>query len=218
MRPVAMMIVAVSLLLAGQASGENYVVQLNGTGGLMLNGADYEGDISMSMLGDWTLDVDDSLWPDASDSIARFDYIWDTFFASNYNTTTGAENWLGYFDGGTLPTPPRLTLDVTDPVEGVLVFNVSLVVLIRDWYADGILQQNEKHHNSQVSMTLSVETPLCSGYFEDYCGDGSGSSGNFNFVNPPDTDSIMFIAQLDVQYCGAPVGEERWATIKALFR
>lgn len=219
MRRVAIVLLSVSLLcLAGQASGENYVVHLDGTGGFMLDGADYTGGISVGMLGDWTLDVDDSLWPDQSDSTARFDYIWDTFFASNYVSTSGAESWQGFFDGSTLPSTPRLYLYATSPVEGVLVFNATFVVLVRDYYADGLLSQYEKHHNSQVSMTLSVETPLCSGAFADYCGSGSGSSGNLNFVNPPTEDSILLIEQLDVVYCGAPVDEGSWGTIKALYR
>jgi len=221
MRQVAIVLLSVSLLLFSVlASGqrvEYFTVQLDGTGGFMLNGADYTGAVSVQMAGTWTLDVDDSLWPDESDSTARFNYIWDTFFAANYDPTPGQQSWRGYFDGSTLPSVPKLTLDTSAP-GGELVSNASFVVLVRDYYGDGELSQIEKHHDCQVSMTISVETPLCTGYFEDYCGTGSLGAGDFNFVNPPDVDEIMFFGQVQVWFCGAPVEDSTWGAIKTLFR
>jgi len=221
MRSVAIAFLSVSVLLFsvlayGQAI-EYFTVQLDGIGGMMLDGADYSGAVSLQMAGTWTLDVDDSLWPDESDSTARFDYIWDTFFAANYDGTPGQQSWRGYFDGATLPSVPKLTLDTTYP-GGVLVSNASFVVLVRDYYGDGELSQIEKHHACQVSMTISVETPLCTGYFVDYCGDGSLGAGNFNFINPPDPDEITFFGQVQVWFCGAPVEDSTWGSIKALYQ
>jgi hypothetical protein len=218
MRPVAIALLSVSLLvLPALVGAETYVPLLDGGGGMMLNGAVYQGDIlAGGITGDWSLDFDDSLWPDDSDSTARFDYIWTTFFADNYDGTAGQESWRGYFDGTTLPTAPRMSFFTAVP-GGDLVTNASVTVLIRDDNGDEMLQQSEKHGNSQVAITVSVETPLCTGYFEDYCGNGSFGSGNFNFVNPPTEDGIMFNGQLQVFYCGSPVEESSWGTIKALF-
>ena len=67
-------------------------------------------------------------------------------------------------------------------------------------------------------MTVSVETPLCNGYFEDYCGTGSLGSGDFHFVNPPTADDIIINGQLQVWDCGSPVNDSSWGVIKALFR
>ncbi len=219
MRWTAILFTAVLVLLcSAQAFGDSYFLNLVGSGGLMLNGADYTGTILSGMDGTWTLDVDDSMWPDESDSTARFDYIWNTYFAPNYDSAPGGENWRGFFDAGTLPSAPLLTLDTTTP-GGLLVMNAPFVVQVRDYNGDGQLSQYEKHHTCQVSFTMSVETPLCTGSFNDYCGDGSGSTGFFNFVNPPDADELeLFPVQLDVWYCGAPVEEGSWGTLKALYR
>ena len=219
MRSVAIALLSFSLLVAaGVAGAETYMPLLDGGGGMMLNGADYTGNIlAGGLTGTWSLDFDDSLWPDQSDSTARFDYIWTTFFADNYDGSAGSESWRGYFDGTTLPTAPRMSFFTASP-GGDLVTNASVTVLIRDYNADGVLQQSEKHHNSQVAITVSVETPLCTGYFEDYCGTGSLGTGNLNFINPPDEDAVQLNGQLQVNYCGAPVDESSWGTIKTLFR
>ncbi len=220
MRPVAITFLSVLVLLcAAQAHADSYMIQLTGSGGLMLNGADYSGTIDAGMAGTWTLDLDDSLWPDESDSTARFDYIWSTFFADNYNDITGGEHWMGYFTAGTLPSCPLLILDTSVP-GGVLGMNASFTVQVRDYYADGVLSQYEKHHSCQMAFTYSVETPLGTGAFMDYCGDGSGSNGSFNFVNPPTADQLEFpfFSQLNLWYCGAPVEDSTWGAIKTLFR
>jgi len=219
MRPVAIALLSVSLLVfAAVAGAETYMPLLDGGGGMMLNGATYDGDIlAGGMTGTWELDFDDSLWPDESDSTARFDYIWTMFFEANYDGTSGQESWRGYFDGTTLPTAPRMSFFTTAP-GGTLTTNASVTVLIRDYNGDMVLQQSEKHHNSQVAITVSVETPECTGYFYEYCGDGSFGSGVFNFVNPPAEDEITMNGQLQVNYCGAPVEDGSWGAIKALFR
>ena len=220
MRPIAIVVLSAVLLLCSvQAYGDFYNVQLSGTGGFMLNGADYSGTIDAGMAGTWDLFVDDSLWPDESDSTARFDYIWDTFFAGNYDPISGGEHWLGYFNSSTLPTTPQLILDTTTP-GGILGLNTSFTVLVRDYYADGVLSQYEKHHSCQMNFTYSVEMPLGTGAFADNCGDGSGSNGSFNFLNPPTEDLLEypFFNQLNIWFCGSPVEDSTWGNIKALYR
>jgi hypothetical protein len=219
MRSAAIALLVTLLLVSAHAHADVYNIQLSGTGGFMLNGADYSGNIDAGMAGTWTLEIDDSLWPDQSDSTARFQYIWDTFFAANYNNTVGGEHWLGHFNSSTLPSTPLMTLQTTSP-GGDLAMNTSFTVLVRDYYADGLLSQYEKHHDCQMNFTFSVETPLCTGSFEDHCGTGSSSNGSFNFVNPPEEDALEFpfFGYLDVWFCGAPVEESTWGNIKALYR
>jgi hypothetical protein len=218
MRPVAIVLMSFLLLIVpALACADTYMPVLQGTGGLMLNGADYSGPILAGLAGTWTLSIDDSLWPDESDSTARFDYIWTNFFAPNYDPSGGSESWRGYFNSTTLPTAPVLGFYTSVP-GGDLVTTASVTILVRDYYADGILSQYEKHHDCQVAITVSVETPLCTDYFEDYCGNGSLGSGDLTFLNPPTEDSIFLNGQLTVNYCGSPVEDETWGTIKALFR
>ncbi len=58
MRLIAIALLSVLVLLFSVcAYGDSYNIQLLGSGGLMLNGADYSGDISAGMIGTWTLDV-----------------------------------------------------------------------------------------------------------------------------------------------------------------
>jgi hypothetical protein len=112
-----------------------------------------------------------------------------------------------------------MILDTTVP-GGVLAANATFTVKVRDYYADGVLSQYEKHHTCQMNFTFSVETPLCTESFYDHCGTGSGSNGSFNFVNPPGADALEFpfFAYLDVWPCGAPAEESSWGAVKALYR
>ena len=185
----------------------------------MLNGAGYSGTIAGDITGTWTLSLDDSLWPDESDSTARFDYIWNTFFAGNYNAVSGGENWTGDFSGTTLPSTPIMILDTTVP-GGILGMNARFSVQLMDFQTNGVLSQEEKHQACQMGFTFSVETPLGTETFEDYCGYGSSSNGSFNFVNPPAVDLLEFpfFGVLNVSYCGSPVEENTWGVIKALYK
>ncbi len=225
MRPVVIVFLSVLVLVCSvQAHAEPYEIQFAtdgqpASGGFMLNSADYTGTIAGQMTGEWTLDVDDSLWPDESDSTARFDYIWSTFFHENYCNYSGAEHWMGYFNAQTLPLSPIMTLETTVP-GGTLGMNAPFTVQVIDYEPDGVLSQYEKHHTCQVVFSFSVETPLGTGTFEDHCGNGSSSNGFFNFVNPPTADLLEspFECQLNVFYCGATMEESTWGVIKALYR
>jgi len=210
----AVVLVAV-LFIAQSASATNYL--LNGTGSLMKNGATYSGTFLSGMTGTWTIDLDDSLWPADSDSTARFNYIWQTFFAGHYDDTNGAEAWWGFFNGTTLPTTPQFVFNTTSP-GGIVAGDITITILIRDWYADGILSQGEKHKNSNISGTLNVNPALGTGTFVNKCGDGSLSSGVFNFHNLPKLDSIQIPGLITTYVCPSPVENTTWGMVKALYR
>ncbi len=212
-------VVLASALLGVQtaAADDSYMVGMQGVGSLMMSPVIYSGNFMFGLTGTWEITLVDSLWPDASDSTARFDYIWETFFADNYIDTWGAESWTGHFDGATLPAPPHFRFDTTSPA-GAIEGDISFSILVRDWYADQILSQQEKHHNLNLSATLSVNPDLGEGYFEDTCGHGSVSSGNFNFHNPPMYDDLQIVGQLQTYTCPNPVEETTWGAVKALFR
>jgi hypothetical protein len=205
------------LFVVQPAAATSYSIGLNGLGSFMKNGASYSGTFLFGMAGTWVIDLDDSLWPAQSDSTARFNYIWQTFFAGHYDNTVGAEAWYGYFNGLTLPTTPKFTFTTTTP-GGVLAGDITLTILMRDWYADGILSQAEKHKNSNLSATVSVNPALGTGAFLNLCGHGSVSSGNFNFVNPPLDDVIQIMGQVQTYNCPTPVEDTTWGTIKSLYK
>jgi hypothetical protein len=203
--------------LARSQEIEYYTVGLSGTGGLLKAGSDYAGTIAFGMVGVWTLEIDDSLWPDAGDTTARFEHIWETYFAPNYDATPGLESWRGYFNSSALPASPRLTLR-TDQPGGDLVLNAPFVLLVRDYDGNGALSPSERRQDCQLSMTCSVEKPACTEYFYDYCGNGGLGAGDVNLVSPPATDEISAIAQFQVWYCGSPVSAGSWVAIKTVFR
>lgn len=214
----AFVVLAFALLVVQTAAADDsYMVGLQGLGSLMETPVVYNGNFMFGLVGSWEITIDDSMWPDPADSTARFDYIWATFFADNYINTTGAESWMGYFNGATLMATPHFVFNSVSPV-GVLEGDITFTILVRDWYADESLSQQEKHDNLNLSATVNVNPSLGTGYFVDTCGHGSISSGNFNFHNPPQKDNLQIVGQLQTYTCPSPVEESTWGAMKALFR
>jgi len=214
----AVVVLAFALLVVQTAAADDdYMIGMQGVGSLMKSPVVYSGNFMWGLVGSWEITLDDSMWPDPADSTARFDYIWDEFFADNYESTVGAEAWYGYFDGATLLATPHFRFDSVSPV-GVIEGDITFSILVRDWYADGILSQQEKHHNLNLAATINVNPTLGQGYFENTCGHGSISSGNFNFLNPPLDDSLQIVGQLQTYTCPSPVEETTWGAVKALFQ
>ncbi|MEA3409171.1 MAG: hypothetical protein U9Q95_02375, partial [Candidatus Eisenbacteria bacterium] len=112
---------------------------------------------------------------------------------------------------------PHFRFDSISPA-GTLEGDITFSILLRDWYADGILSQQEKHHNLNLSATLNVNPDLGLGYFEHTCGHGSISSGNFKFVNPPLDNNLQIVGQIQTYTCPSPVEETTWGAVKALFQ
>jgi hypothetical protein len=214
----AVVVLAFALLVVQTAAADDsYMVGMQGLGSLMESPIVYSGNFMFGLVGSWEIAVDDSMWPDPADSTARFDYIWDTFFAGNYVDVTGAESWTGYFNGATLMATPHFRFDTMSPA-GVLEGDITFSILVRDWYADGILSQQEKHDNLNMSATVNVNPGLGQGDFENTCGHGSVSSGNFNFHNPPMRDNVQIVGQLQTYTCPSPVEDSTWGAMKALYR
>lgn len=214
----AAVVLAFALLVVQTAAADDsYMIGMQGVGSLMKSPVIYSGNFMFGLVGTWEITLVDSMWPDPADSTARFDYIWVNFFADNYIDTWGAESWTGHFDGVTLMAPPHFRFDTISPA-GAIEGDISFSILVRDWYADQILSQQEKHHNLNLSATLSVNPDLGEGYFEDTCGHGSVSSGNFNFHNPPMDDDVQIVGQLQTYTCPSPVEETTWGAVKALFQ
>jgi hypothetical protein len=203
------------LFVAQTAAATDYSIGLMGNGSLMMNAATYTGTFMFGMTGTWTMDTDDSLWPDQSDSTARWNYIFTNFF--EYDDTPGGKAWWGTFDGSTLPSIPTFEF-VTSSPGGTVAGDCTYRIMIRDWNGDGIMSQSEKHRDSQIVYTLSINPDLGTGVFEDWCGHGSISSGNFKIVNPPQINVMQLVGQLQTNECPSPVEDSTWGTIKAFYR
>jgi hypothetical protein len=213
MLAAALLALVVLVALPAHAD-DSWFVGLNGSGNFLDNAPDYAGTFMFGMTGSWTIEIDDSLWP--APGPARFDYIWETFFADNYDPTPGAAAWYGTFDGHTLPTTPRFEFVTTSP-GGVLAGDITLRILVRDWDGDGVLSETEKYDNLNLNATLSVNPDFGTGYFMISCGHGSIGSGNFNFVDPPGVDTLQITGQLQTYPCPSPIEPTTWGTIKSMY-
>jgi hypothetical protein len=216
---IAAAVLAFALLVVQPAvADDSFMIGMQGLGSFMESPVVYGGNFMFGLMGTWEITIDDSTWPSDADSTARFDYIWSTYFASNYNNAPGAEAWTGYFNSATLMSAPHFRFDTVGAQTGAIEGDATIQILVRDWYADGILSQDEKHHALNMSATLSVDPSLGEGYFASTCGHGSVSSGNFNFHNPPMDDSLQIVGQLQTYTCPSPVEDETWGVIKAMYR
>jgi hypothetical protein len=216
---IAAAVLAFALLVVQPAAADDsFMIGMQGLGSFMESPVVYSGNFMFGLMGTWEITIDDSTWPSEADSTARFDYIWNTFFADNYLDTSGAESWTGYFNGQTLMAPPHFRFDTVGAQAGAIEGDATIQILVRDWYADGILSQDEKHDNLNMSANLNVHPDLGEGYFASTCGHGSVSSGNFNFHNPPMDDNLQIVGQLQTYTCPSPVESDTWGVIKAMYR
>lgn len=215
---LALAALAVVLFVVAPAGATQYQVGMTGLGSFMKSPVVYSFNFMFGMTGSWSFTIDDSLWPDPSDPDARFDYIWNTFFAPNYDATPGAQAWRGYFDGQTLPTVPHYTMNVSSPIAGSFGGDITLVIMVRDWYSDGILSETEKYQDQNLNATIILSPSQGTGGFVNMCGNGSMSGGDFNFIYPPTDDSLTMFGQISIVACPSPVEDASWGVIKAFYR
>jgi hypothetical protein len=216
-RPIlAAVAIATVVLLAFPALADDTFVVMMGQGNLMKSPTSYTGTFLSGFTGTWEIRVNDTFWPSASDTTARFTYIWETFFADGYDATPGSEAWYGTIGDEQLQ-PPYFGFDLTSPA-GSVVGTATLTVMIRDMVPDGVLSQAEKHGASNVTATLVVDPNQGADEYSNQCGEGALGSGNFNFVNPPADDMIMINGLVQMFICPSPVEDSTWGTIKALYQ
>lgn len=209
-----------AVLLAASLAGAqiHYDYMLNGSGSLLLDDPTYSGTFLYGMVGTWSISIDDTGWPGQNDvDPTRFEYIWDTFFAPNYDNTPGAKAWYGTFDGLTLPSTPQFVFETTSPAGSLLAGDITFRIMVRDSNGNAVLDTDEKYANQNFNATLSVNPDLGTGYFMISCGHGSIASGNFNFVDPPGVDVLQITGQIQTYPCPSPVQETSWGTIKAIY-
>jgi len=173
----------------------------------------YSGVFTYGAAGTWQWEIDDSAWAGA-DSTSRFDYIWSTYFAGNYDDTTpGAEAWTGYFPG-------TFQIDLTSPDAGHMEGSIDIAITIRDrdLPVDGILSMSEKHHINLLNADYLLDPDLGTGAFTDHCGNGSLGTYQFKFINPPYVNTIGGSGLYSSYQCQSPVEDSSWSMIKALYR
>ncbi|MFH1312916.1 MAG: hypothetical protein ABIJ00_06775 [Candidatus Eisenbacteria bacterium] len=164
--------------------------------------------------------LDDTGWP--LDPAARFDHIWATYFAGNYDDATpGAHKWVGQIPG-------RFYIEATNAPYGYNGWcegSINAKITVRDIDEDGILDDVEKWADHLFDGRLSK---LCDypngdaayGEMQDKWGWGAVASNYFSFRMPPALDTLNNGGNLTLMSigCTTPNYPASWSAVKALYK
>jgi hypothetical protein len=199
---------------------------LSGNGSFMASPPVFSGNIIAGTLapGTFWFRLDDTGWPaddNGTSNNERWDYIFSNYF--QYDPTPGAEGWDGRFPSGMLGdyAPQwRFYTAAGDTCGGL---TTSFTVTIRDYNADGIMQDSE-YINKVFSIGLFCYINFGTGEFQSFCGQGNCSgtldllddaSWNEGF-NVPSVSSASGRLYLRDSNCTTGTSESSWGKIKKI--
>jgi hypothetical protein len=205
-----------------------YSYQWQGEGSLMASPIVYTGTFISGFSGTWTITVDDSAWPDSAKvpySDARFNYIWQHFFAANYDST-GPLSWTGYFNASTLGEQPGFEFNITGSAygdNGTVGGGAPFSVLVMDNTPNGVLDAWE-WDNLRFAANLNINPGVATGTFVGYCGWGAMNATDFDFPSP--YDAVDYVGYGDLpgsgnlftSLCPSATEPAGWGKVKSLFR
>lgn len=203
------------IALATVAQGQMSRVFWGGGGGdfsvspVVFSGSITGGDIAA---GSWTVTVPDDAWP--TDPVAREAYVWDTFFADNYDDTSNPPVWIGYFDEAHgLPDMNALFID--DYGNGTMTGVCTIEIQVQDTNINGVLDADEGTNGSLSGAIIIIRDGT--GIYDGLCGYGYYFGSYFKdvFWGPETWNWGMDIALED---CSTPVQDKSWGSIKALYQ
>ncbi len=201
---------------------------LDGNGSFMDYSPTFSGDIIGGTLspGTFWIEFDDTGWPQddpGTPENERFDYIFSHYFT--YDDTEGSEGWDGYFPppGSGEPAPTwRFYTDAGDTLGGLCpAFTIS----IRDFDADGILDDNE-YQSKVIATNLVAYINFSGGCFHSWCGQGN-CHGDLDLVDEstweerlyvPSASSASGVLQMRDDNCNVGVMKSTWGKIKDLYK
>lgn len=186
----------------------------------------FTGDLNGGTLapGVFYLWLDDSAWPvdnPGTPENERWDYIFSHYFV--YDPTPGSPGWDGYFNGPGEPAPQwRLFTVAGDSLGGNCT---GLVISIRDYNENGILEPNEYHSGKVTSSNLVCWINYSGGVWHNYCGSGN-FSGVLDVIDPetePWEEELYIPAAsgrlfLNDEGCQTAVESSSWGGIKSIYR
>lgn len=206
---------ALFLLMPAIVLGWNFDYEIHGNvlespilydGGGLVSGGD----------GIFEFTLDDTGWP-VGPPAARFDHIWTTYFAGNYdNTTPGAYKWVGQMPGTFYLEASNAPAGYNGWCEG----SINAKITVRDIDEDGILDDVEKWADHLFDGRLSkLCTHSAGGEMAYMWGWGALASNYFNFVMPPGVDTLYNGGNLSLMPgCSTTNEPSYWGSIKALYR
>jgi len=200
---------------------------LRGTGSFMDSPPFFIGDIISGTLapGTFWICFNDNGWPEDDPNTPnneRWDYIFEHYFV--YDDTEGAEGWDGYFPpqgSGEIRPKWRFYASTNDTLGGECI---GFVISIRDYDADGILDENEIQHKV-ISSNLVAYVRYSGGCFNTFCGQGN-FSGTMDFTGAPWEEELYVPSEssasgrllLKNDGCDVGVEDRSWGGIKAIYK
>lgn len=186
------------------------------TGTIMDSPAVYTGTLTWGATGTFGFQVDDTGWPDPSGQAARWDYIFVTYFADNYdNSTPGAYNWKGEIDAS-------YDLVFTDAMPG---FNGSVSgefrpeITLRDIDEDGIFDPFEREGENLINGSFTILCGAGTDELECQRGTGSMQDNYMSFPYLPAIDEMLNgSGSVNLTACPSAAEQSSWGGIKALYR
>jgi hypothetical protein len=224
---VAVAMLGMVLIAASSAVHAQPTMQTFGTvsnGSFMDSPPTFTGPLSGGTLapGTFFLWLNDTGWPTdnpGTPNNERWDYIFSTYFT--YDPTEGAEGWDGYFNGPGAPAPQwRIFTAAGDSLGGDCT---GLVITIRDYNGDGVLQDGEYEVGKVISSNLVCYINYSGGVWHGYCGMGN-FSGALDVITSGSWDEELYISTgsgrciLNTTGCVTGVESDSWSGIKSIYR
>jgi hypothetical protein len=161
--------------------------------------------------GEWTIVIPDAGWP--LDPVARQSYIWNTFYAPNYEPGTPGF-WKGYFDAFTNNEHNSLYI-VDDTNGGTMNGTVTLEIQVQDSNSNGVLDEGEFCDGSHTGIVIIIQDGT--GVYDGWCGNGN-FYGSYVVDCPNTYETWNFGMYLWIDDCSTPVESATWGSIKALYQ
>ena len=167
------------------------------------------GDITV---GSWSITVPDDGWP--TDPVDRTTYIWNTFYAPNYEVGNPGF-WKGYFDIDHGLTAMNDLEIVDDTNVGTMTGICSVEIQVQDINNNGVLDEGEFCNGSLSGIVIIIREGT--GVYDGMCGTGN-YFGTYIKDCPATTETWNFGMYLYIQDCTSPVEDTTWGAIKALYQ
>lgn len=183
-------------------------------GGILHSDPVYEGSLTSSGTGTLRITLNSTGWP--TDPAARFDYIWTTYFAANWDNSTGEAKWVGQIPG-------RFYINATSAPAGYLGWcegSINAKITVRDFNGNQILEASERDRQHLFDGRLSkLCTDPAGGEMDCKWGWGAVASNYFSFEEDP-VDTLYNGANLTLMATGCESGAEptTWSSVKSLYR
>jgi len=222
MRALTIAVAVLFVALAATASANTFIWFTGvGNGDFMdhpptfTGGMEPPGDI---LDGQWTITVPDDGWP--LDPVERYAYIWDTFYAPNYQPGSPGF-WKGYFDAEHNSEMNALEIIDNDPTSGpipgtgTMTGVCTLEIQVEDTNSNGVLDEGEFCDGPLTGLVIIIREGT--GVYDGWCGTGN-YYGSYVKDCPGTYETWNFGMYLWIDDCSTAVEPTTWGAIKALYQ